>query len=99
MLKRTHRSKGDLWWMQSCLRLRDFAMDYEGDYKAWLQHDLHAVDAVEQSDGAHDVTRVDVLRAQTCVRDIRVDMAPSNLPSKYRHAHTRATDTPWAMPR
>ena len=41
MLQHIHRSKDDLWWTQSCLRLRDFTMDYEGDYKAWLQHDLH----------------------------------------------------------
>jgi len=41
MLKRIHRSKDDLWWTQSCLRLRDFSMDYEHDYKAWRLHDLH----------------------------------------------------------
>ena len=41
MLKRIHRSKDDLWWTQSCLRLRDFNMDFEQDYKVWLKHDLH----------------------------------------------------------
>ena len=41
MLKRIHRSKHDLWWTESCLRLRDFTMDYEEDYKVWLQHDLY----------------------------------------------------------
>lgn len=40
MLKQIHRSKGDVWWTQSCLRLRDFAMDFEQDYKVWQQHDL-----------------------------------------------------------
>ena len=39
MLKRIHRSKDDVWWTESCLRLRDFAMTKE-DYNAWLQHDL-----------------------------------------------------------
>ena len=40
MLERIHRSKDDLWWTQSCLRLRDFQMTYAGDYEVWRQHDL-----------------------------------------------------------
>ena len=40
MLKRIHRSKDDRWWTESCLRLRDFAMDYYGDYEVWRLHDL-----------------------------------------------------------
>ena len=39
MLTRIHRSKDDLWWTQSALRLRDFEMTKE-DYEKWLQHDL-----------------------------------------------------------
>ena len=40
MLREIHRSKEDLWWTQSCLRLRDFACTKEGDWKYWYQHDL-----------------------------------------------------------
>ena len=40
MLKKIHRSKDDLWWTESCLRLRDFTMTFEEDYRTWLQHDL-----------------------------------------------------------
>ena len=40
MLTRIHRSKDDLWWTESCLRLRDFVMSYDGDYEVWRQHDL-----------------------------------------------------------
>ena len=40
MLTRIHRSKDDLWWTESCLRLRDFVMTYDGDYEVWRQHDL-----------------------------------------------------------
>ena len=40
MPRRIHRSKGDLWWTESCLRLRDFVMSYDGDYEVWRQHDL-----------------------------------------------------------
>ena len=40
MLTRIHRSKDDLWWTESCLRLRDFEMSYDGDYEVWQQHDL-----------------------------------------------------------
>ena len=39
MLKQIHRSKDDLWWTQSCLRLRDFQMNLD-DYFAWIKHDL-----------------------------------------------------------
>ena len=31
MLTRIHRSKDDLWWTESALRLRDFEMTYDGD--------------------------------------------------------------------
>lgn len=48
MLRKIHRSKDDLWWTQSCLRLRDFWSLEEGDswtwkaedYDCWKQHDL-----------------------------------------------------------
>ena len=40
MLARIHRSNDDLWWTESCLRLRDFVMSYEGDYEVWRRHDL-----------------------------------------------------------
>ena len=40
ILKRIHRSKDDLWWTESCLRLRDFTCTKEGDYDWWLLHDL-----------------------------------------------------------
>lgn len=39
-LSRVHRSKDDLWWTESCLRLRDFACTKEGDYDWWRLHDL-----------------------------------------------------------
>ncbi len=40
MLKQIHRSKEDMWWTESCLRLRDFTCTKEGDYDFWRQHDL-----------------------------------------------------------
>ena len=40
MLKQIHRSKEDVWWTESCLRLRDFTCTQEGDYDYWRQHDL-----------------------------------------------------------
>jgi hypothetical protein len=40
MLKQIHRSKEDLWWTESCLRLRDFTCTKEEDYDYWRQHDL-----------------------------------------------------------
>jgi hypothetical protein len=40
MLGRIHRSKEDLWWTESCLRLRDFTCTREGDWDYWRQHDL-----------------------------------------------------------
>ena len=40
MLKRIHRSKEDLWWTESCLRLRDGTCTKENDYDYWCQHDL-----------------------------------------------------------
>ena len=40
MLKQIHRSKEDLWWTESCLRLRDFTCTYHGDYEEWRMHDL-----------------------------------------------------------
>jgi hypothetical protein len=40
MLTNIHRSKDDSWWTESCLRLRDFVMTYDGDYEIWRQHDL-----------------------------------------------------------
>ena len=40
MLENIHRSKDDLEWTRSCLRLRNFAMEKERDYDVWMQHDL-----------------------------------------------------------
>ena len=40
LLKEIHRSKEDMWWTQSCLRLRGFECTKEGDYDNWRQHDL-----------------------------------------------------------
>jgi hypothetical protein len=40
MLKHIHRSKEDIWWTESCLRLRDFTCTREGDFNIWRQHDL-----------------------------------------------------------
>ena len=40
MLSRVHRSKEDLWWTTSCLRLRDFICTKAGDYDCWQGHDL-----------------------------------------------------------
>ena len=40
MLNRIHRSKDDMWWTMSCLRLRDFTCTQEEDYDEWMKHDL-----------------------------------------------------------
>ena len=40
MLRRIHRSKADMWWTESCLRLRDFTCTKAGDWDVWRQHDL-----------------------------------------------------------
>ena len=40
MLNHIHRSKDDVWWTESCLRLRDFTCTKDGDYDEWKQHDL-----------------------------------------------------------
>lgn len=40
VLRKIHRSKEDMWWTESCMRLRDFEMTYTGDYEHWKQHDL-----------------------------------------------------------
>ena len=40
LLSRIHRSKDDLWWTESCLRLRDFACTKTEDYDWWREHDL-----------------------------------------------------------
>ena len=40
MLKHVHRSKEDMWWTESCLRLRDFTCTKDGDYDYWRLHDL-----------------------------------------------------------
>ena len=40
MLARIHRSNDGRWWTESCLRLRDFVMSYEGAYEVWRRHDL-----------------------------------------------------------
>ncbi len=40
VLSRIHRSKDDLWWTESCLRLRNFTCTKEGDWDHWRLHDL-----------------------------------------------------------
>ena len=40
MLSKIHRSKDDLWWAESCLRLRDFTCIKEEDYDWWRERDL-----------------------------------------------------------
>ena len=40
MLRRIHRSKEDMWWTESCLRLRDFTCTKTEDYDIWREHDL-----------------------------------------------------------
>ena len=40
LLERIHRSKDDMWWTESCLRLRDFECTKDGDYDYWREHDL-----------------------------------------------------------
>ena len=40
MLTSIHRSKEDLWWTESCLRLRDCTCTKSGDYDYWRLHDL-----------------------------------------------------------
>ena len=40
MLKQIHRSKEDIWWTESCLRLRDFTCTKAGDWDYWRLHDL-----------------------------------------------------------
>ena len=39
MLSRIHRSKDDMWWTESSLRLRNFTCTWE-DYEWWRKHDL-----------------------------------------------------------
>ena len=39
VLKNIHRSKDDMWWTQSCLRLRDFECTKE-DWDWWRKHEL-----------------------------------------------------------
>ena len=41
MLKHIHRSREDMWWTESCLRLRDFTCTKDGDYEIWRKHDLN----------------------------------------------------------
>lgn len=37
---RIHRSKEDMWWTGSCLRLHDFMFTKDGDYEHWQGHVL-----------------------------------------------------------
>ena len=39
MLKNIHRSQDDMWWTESCLRLRDFECTKE-DWDWWRKHEL-----------------------------------------------------------
>ena len=32
ILKKIHRSRDDMWWTESCLRLRDFICTWDDDY-------------------------------------------------------------------
>jgi hypothetical protein len=40
MLKRIHRSAADMWWTESCLRLRDVTCTKKDDYDWWRVLDL-----------------------------------------------------------
>ena len=40
MLKNIHRSQDDMWWTESCLRLRDFNCTKEWDWDWWRTHEL-----------------------------------------------------------
>lgn len=40
MLRRIHRSQEDVWWTESCLRLRDFTCMKKGAYDIWRDHEL-----------------------------------------------------------
>ena len=40
MLTRIHRSKDGPWWSESCFRLRDSVLTYDGDYEVRQRHDL-----------------------------------------------------------
>ena len=40
ILSKIHRSSEDMWWTESCLRLRDFTCTKQGDYDVWRLHDL-----------------------------------------------------------
>ena len=44
LLKRVHRSKEDMWWTESCLRLRNLddetRDEFQADYDRWRHHDL-----------------------------------------------------------
>ena len=40
VLRQIHRSREDMWWTESCLRLRDFTCTKETDWDVWRQHDL-----------------------------------------------------------
>ena len=48
MLTQIHRSAEDSWWTESCLRLRDYSMDYWYDYQYWMQHDLRRGNLTEE---------------------------------------------------
>lgn len=39
-LRSIHRSQEDVWWTQSCLRLRDDTCTHDQDYQLWKKHDL-----------------------------------------------------------
>ncbi len=40
ILNKIHRSEHDMWWTESCLRLRDATCTKEADYDQWREHDL-----------------------------------------------------------
>ena len=44
LLKRVHRSQEDMWWTESCLRLRNISRDtldeLKQDYEIWRRHDI-----------------------------------------------------------
>ena len=52
MLEQIHRSQGDMWWTESCLRLRDFAMTWD-DYQWWQTHDLSQLNSFTEQERDH----------------------------------------------
>jgi hypothetical protein len=58
LLKQIHRSKEDTWWTESCLRLRDFKMTMDQDWKQWQKYDLDRGHFSEKQKGYFETTAV-----------------------------------------